>query len=397
MRRELPPLWRLALLAMAGLFLWGSYSTEIADTDFWWHLRTGQYVFETRSLPVPDPFSYTTALGAPAYEGEEQVRNFNLTHEWLSQAFWFALYKLGGFPLLVLWKGAVLAALCAIAGYLAAWRSGNFFVGLVAALVGMPVVKLFAADRPALLTFLFVAVFVLLLEKYAAGRQGHWIWLLVPLQWVWANSHGGFFFGWIVLGAYVVGSWQGPPQARRILWMVAAACLLVSALNPNGFRVLEVLVNYRRSYLTATLIEWKSPPLWGPPYTFNVLLYLAAAVLLLNIRKLRIPDALLLIAFGSAALLAFRNVIFVAFLAPILIAAYGWPWLAARLPRISSLAAATGFTAALGALLISACWQAQIFQLHAAEWKFPVQAAEFLKSNAVTARACSTPTSTADI
>ena len=204
----------------------------------------------------------------------------------------------------------------------------------------MPVVLLFAADRPPLLTFLLVAVFVLTLEKYFAGEMDGWIWLLVPLQGLWANLHGGFFLGWVVLGAYVAGSWHLPPRRRRTLWLAAGASLLVSGVNPNGWGVFEVLLNYRRSYLTSTLIEWKRPPLWGPPYTFDILLYLAAAALLLNARKVRIPDALLLLAFGSAALMAFRNVILVAFLAPVLLAAYGWPLVAVRLPRLpSSLAA----------------------------------------------------------
>jgi len=371
---------------LAGVSLWGSYSSEIADTDFWWHLRTGQYIVESRSLPVPDPFSYTTGLGEPAYEGEEQVRHFNLTHEWLAQALWFVLYQVGGFPLLVLWKGALLAALCAIAGYLAAWRSGNLYVGLAAAFVGMPVVKLFAADRPPLLTFLLVAVFVLLLEKYYAGAMDRWIWLLVPLQWLWANLHGGFFLGWVVLGAYVAGSWHLPAQRRKTLWISAGACLLASAVNPNGWRVFEVLMNYRQSYLTGTLIEWKRPPLWGPPYTFNILLYLSAAALLLNAKKVRLQDALLLLAFGAGALLAFRNVIFIAFLAPVLLAAYGWPIVAPRLPRASSSWLAAAAAVALAASLVAGFWQGKLFQLRAAEWRFPRQAAEFLQKNQIEAR-----------
>jgi hypothetical protein len=384
-----PPLprdWRLGLLILAGILLWGSYSSEIADTDFWWHLKTGQYILETRSLPAPDPFSYTTSLGSPAYEGEEQVRHFNLTHEWLAQTLWYVLYLLGGFPLLVLWKGALLAALCAIAGYLAAWRSGNFYVGLAAAFVGMPVVKLFAADRPPLLTFLLVGVFVLLLEKYYAGEAGRWIWLLAPLQWFWANLHGGFFLGWVVLGAYLAGSWKLPSERRRTLWIAAGAGVLASAVNPNGWAVFEVLRDYRQSYLTRTLIEWKRPPLWGPPYTFNVLLYLSAAALLLNAKRVRLADALLLLAFGAAGLLAFRNVIFVAFLAPVLLAAYGWPMAARYMPRMPASLLAAATAVALLAGLIGGFWQGELFQLRAAEWRFPEQASEFLKKHQIKAR-----------
>ncbi|MEX2299580.1 MAG: hypothetical protein WD733_01515 [Bryobacterales bacterium] len=388
----LPRPWRVGLLILAGALLWGSYATEIADTDFWWHLKTGQYIFETRSLPAPDPFSYTTDLGAPSYEGEQQVRQFNLTHEWLAQLLLFVVYEAGGFPLLALWKGLLLSAFCAIAGYLAAWRSGNFFVGLAAAFAGMPVVKLFAADRPPLLTFLLVAVFVLILEKYFAGEWDRWVWLLIPLQWAWANLHGGFFLGWVVLGAYVAGSWNLPAERRKRLWIAAGASLAASAVNPNALNVFEVLTNYRASYLTATLIEWKRPPLWGPPYTFNVLLYLAAAVLLLNVKKVRIPDALLFLAFSAAALMAFRNVIFMAFLAPVLLASYGWPMISPRLAAAPQRMIATANHAStvagvtLAAALAFGFFGGSLFQLRAAEWRFPQQAAGFLRGNGLEAR-----------
>ena len=140
-----------ALLAvLAALFLCGIFSTEAADTDFWWHLKTGEYIVEHGKLPVPDPFSYTSGYGEPAYPGEETVRYFNLTHEWLAQVLWWLLYQLGGFPAVVLWKGFLLGVVCSAAGCLAARRAKNFYLGMIAALAPVPVLTFFAADRPAL-------------------------------------------------------------------------------------------------------------------------------------------------------------------------------------------------------------------------------------------------------
>jgi MFS family permease len=363
--------------------LWGSYSTEIADTDFWWHLRTGQYIVETQSLPWPDPFSYTSSRGEPSYPGEEQVRYFNLTHEWLAQALWFLVYRLGGFPFLVLWKGALLAGMCSIAGFLAGRLSGNFSIGLLAALAGMPLVKLFAADRPALLSFFLVSLFVLVLDEYREGRAKRALWALVALQWFWANAHGGFFLGWVVWGAYAAGAWRWPPERHKPLWLAAAAAVLVSGLNPNGFGVFQVLANYRQSFLTGMLIEWQRPPLWGPPYLFQALLYLSAAVVGMRFKKVELPHALLLAAFGAASLLAFRNVILIAFLGPVLLAAYGWPALAARLPGRFLILLQRGTAGAIALLLAIGAAQGRLFQLRAAEWKFPTQAAEFIHQNRI--------------
>ena len=82
---------RLLLAAATAAFLLGLFSPEIYDTDFWWHLRTGQYIVETRSLPSPDPFAWTTAAARDIYPGESRTREFNLTHEWLAQASYVVL------------------------------------------------------------------------------------------------------------------------------------------------------------------------------------------------------------------------------------------------------------------------------------------------------------------
>ena len=86
------------LVVLAGVLCLGMFSPEIRDSDFWWHLRTGQYIVETRWLPVPDPFAYTTAAAPLAYPGEDAVRHFNLTHEWLAQAILYCIYATAGAP-----------------------------------------------------------------------------------------------------------------------------------------------------------------------------------------------------------------------------------------------------------------------------------------------------------
>jgi hypothetical protein len=192
------------------------FSTEIADTDFWWHLKTGQFMVERHSLPFPDPFAYRTSVAA-AYPGEEQVRHFNLTHEWLSQVLMYGTYAVAGFRGIVLARAVLLAALCGLAGFLAARLSSNFYAGIAAACAAASVLTAFAADRPGVVSFLGVAVFVCLLEL----RRG-W-WALPPLALLWSNCHGGFPLGWVVLLAYCAGTlplrpgatWA--PDSRRLL------------------------------------------------------------------------------------------------------------------------------------------------------------------------------------
>ena len=369
------PAWLPVLsIALAGLVLLGLFSTEIADTDFWWHLKTGQYIVQKHALPVPDPFSYTTALNPPANAAESGVQHFNLTHEWLAQALMYLIYSIGGPPAIVLARALLLTAFCGLAGLLAARRTANVYFGIGAALVAATLAASFTADRPALVTFFMAALFVHLLDS------GRFLWALPALALFWANCHGGFFVAWLIVLAYCVasllpGSKSAVRKNARGLWLIAACTIAASGLNPNGFGVLATLMRYRQSAMQANLVEWHRPYFWGPPYAFDVLFYSAAAVLIYSWRKVRWVDWALFAGFGAMAWVAFRNTPFIAFLAPVLIASY-FPF-RLRLPR----AAGWFVPPVLAGVLIFGMASGPFFELRAATYKFPVGASDFLSKN----------------
>ena len=368
----------LLLAVLSAVLCLGLLSPEIRDSDFWWHLRTGQYIVETRSLPVPDPFAYTTAAAPLAYPGEAAVRRFNLTHEWLAQALFYAAYRAAGFSGVVVLRALLLAAFCGLAGLVAWRRSGvldrGWMAGLIAAAIAVP----FALDRPQLFTYLFLALTAVILES---RRR---LWLLPPLFLIWANCHGGFFLGWVVLAAYcaealVARLRNRSPAEARALWMWSAAAVLASGINPNGFRALHVLLLYRSSAMQSYLLEWARPSLWPPPL-FALLLLAAAGTMVWARRTVRIGDWLLLAAFAAAAFSAERNTIFIGFFAPVFLASY--------LPWKRALPAAAGWVAA-AALAAGIVWgtaAGDFFELRAAEWRYPTGAAEFLSSHHVADR-----------
>jgi hypothetical protein len=377
------PWLQRTVLALSALCLLGLFSTEVQDTDFWWHLKTGQYIVQRHALPVPDPFAYTTAMNPPSYPGEEQVRHFNLTHEWLTQILMYGVYAIGGLPLVTLVRATLLAAICGLVGLLAARRSEQFYAGIAAAFATASLATWYTHDRPAIVTFLFVGGFIVLLELRRA------LWVIPALALIWANCHGGFFLGWVVLLVYCAETlppwtrwnfprWRAmPPPDRRRLWLVTACAIAASGINPNGFGVVSTLVRYRDSNLTANLVEWHRPYLWGSPYAFDVLLYAAALVLILSWRKVLLTDWLLFAAFAGAALMAVRNILLVGLLAPVLIAAY-FPF-RFRLPR----AAAWAVPPLLAAGLAIGFSRGSFFQLRPSLWRFPVGAADYLLANHV--------------
>jgi hypothetical protein len=365
---------RPLLLCVSFAALIGLFSREISDPDFWWHLRSGQYLWETRSLADPDPFAYTTAGAAEAYPGEQITRRFNLTHEWLAELALYAVWRAAGWPGVVLGRAALLAAFCAVAGFVAWRRTRGFYRALAVVLAAASVAHSFVADRPYLVTFVFTALVIAILDS---GKPDL-LWLLPPILLVWANCHGGFLLGWFVMAAFSADALLRRKPAWR-LWTFSLAAIVMSGLNPNGFQAAQVLLKYRESFLTSTLAEWRPLPMW-PPTPYNVLLALAAVVLLRARRRVRLVDGLLFAAFAAAALAAGRNTFLIGLLAPILIATY--------LPKGRPLAAWTEFAAAVlvaaGAAVIVTGGNA--FQWRAAEWAFPAGAAEFLRTRHITGR-----------
>jgi hypothetical protein len=365
---------RILPLAAVAIFLLGLFSPEIYDTDFWWHLRTGQYIVETRSLPSPDPFAWTTATARDTYAGESRTRRFNLTHEWLAQSVLYSVWRAAGFAGVVAMRAVSMTLVCGLVG-LVAWRRSNFSSAIAAALPAGAVLATLALDRPYQVTFLFLAATLAILEY----RRG--LWLLPPMFLIWANCHGGFFLGWVALGAHCAESILRRKRDAH-LWAVSAASIAISAINPNGLAIFRTLLDYRSSFMQSKLLEWTPPRLW-PLSWFSALLFVAAIALALEWRKVRPADWLIFLAFAAASLTAQRNLFLTALVAPPLIATY--------LPipdRIRKVRRAMPAAAALIAALVVATTAARgaFFQFRVAEWKWPSGAAAFLAQHHVTGR-----------
>src|SRR5213083_1294210 len=69
--------------------LWKSFIFPLPVVDFWWHLKMGEVIATTRSIPRIDLFSFSAA-GRPF-----------VLQNWLGEFLFYGTYVAGGFPLLV--------------------------------------------------------------------------------------------------------------------------------------------------------------------------------------------------------------------------------------------------------------------------------------------------------
>ncbi|MEO8372253.1 MAG: hypothetical protein ABI806_23910, partial [Candidatus Solibacter sp.] len=374
------PGWiRPLLLALTAVLMLTWFSGEVGDTDIWLHLMTGKHTLETSALTVPDPFCYTSNLTSAAYPGETKTRYFNLTHEWLAQIIMYAIHSATGFPGLVLLRAVLLIAFCGLVGLMVWWRTAGFYRSLLAALAAGLVTINFQQSRPFLVTFVLLAVTMAIMERR------RWMWALVPIFIFWANCHGGYFMGWVMMGAYCGEALirrlrKQPVEGERQLWLATMVTFLASAINPNGFRVIEIMLYYRGSSIQSSNLEWQYPAFWEPS-GYSLVLFGSLVAMALSWRRTRPVDWILYFVFAAASLLAVRNTILMGLVGAVLLGAYLPDW-----KRALPAAAEFAMAGLLAVGIVLAVRGGSAFQLRAAEWLLPVRAADFLKQHNVTGR-----------
>jgi hypothetical protein len=368
----------IILLILAVVFVFGIFSGPISSADFWWHLKSGQYIYETRALPSTDPFSYTTDWDAP---DQQTLRNqhFTLKQSWLAQIFMYGIYRLFSFEGIIYLR-AVLLTLLIMLLYRSIRKEG---IGLHASLLlVLPAVIIFAGftpERPQLFSFLFFGLIVYLLEGFRKTETGDssrfvetkklethgdsiatyrdlssqshshkksqrvsGLFYLIPLPIIlllWSNIHGGFFLGIILLSSYFFAELikytakrfgpSLPLKSLKALGIITLISSLCSLINPNGYNVFIVLLERRHGlyrYLiseTISTIEHVRLGLFGPELLmFFLLLFLCLVFFLIHIRRMDLTDALTIILFTGLSLYLFRLIPFFTPLAVLFIARY---------------------------------------------------------------------------
>ena len=349
------------------------------DPDLWWHLKAGQQIIDTRSIPHTDDFSFTK-------QGSEWV-----AHEWLSEVIMEGIYRLSGLVGLV----TIFSLIVVIALWLTYRRcDGKPYAAGIAILLAAAASSPLFGIRPQMLTLLLASIYIVLLEQFDPKEQTRRLWWLVPLMLLWANLHAGFALGLALIGLYIVravvdGEWN----CVRPLLIVLVVCTAVVPLNPNGFRMFSYPYETLTSTSMAAFIqEWHSPD-------FHQITYLPLAVLLLSTfaamalspARARPGEIFLVLITALGALRSARHIpIFSLFAAPVLAKHLwaiakerGWDKLltgAETRPTGIKLLINVVLLLAPLALGVSRIWH---FAVHAREYEAirnPVAAVEFLES-----------------
>jgi hypothetical protein len=374
-----------AFLTAVGL----SALRPIDDADFWWLLRAGRYMVETRSFLTTDPFS-ATAQGAEW-----------MNHAWGFELLVYGIYAFAGTTGVILLQGLAAAATCAVL-YRLLRREGvgrGWSIALLS--LGTLAMHGFWSPRPQLVTYLLLALFVAVLADYQAGRP-HRLWWLPVLTELWANLHAGFLSGPLLVAlcaAAELGGWllgddtgrAGGLARARTLALWSALSVLASLANPFHYHAILFPFQVMGEQLSqAWIIEWASPPFSHPQVlVLELLLGLLLVLALGTPRPIPWRDLFVLMPLVHLGLQATRNTPLLVIVAtPILGRAVAW-CAGAHWVRLGGLGRRTVAAGAAG-LVLSACSMVAGSRQPAQVWSafrptfgvaatLPTGAAEFLR------------------
>ena len=377
---------------------------RIEDFDTWYHLAAGLLMLATWRWPAVNTFSST----APDYPWVDL--------HWIFQLLLYGAWSLAG-PTGVILLAATLIAATSLVLYGVARPFVPPALAAFLTAVALAISSARFVPRPELLSFLYFAVYLAILERYPRDRGA--IWWLVPLQVVWVNTQGIFAVGLALIGCWWLGATlaflplpRGWKEANalsfedwRRLTVVLVLATLGCFLNPWGtegaFFPFQLLPRVTGNSLFSNRIGEFRPPLqsgYAPPlmYTWVALLVVCGLTFLLNARRWRLGFLFAALAFGFLSTQSLRNVAFFGWVAVPAIAVNLGPLLARR-RWPDRLGAALASTALAGiVLLIGAVVTNQLsyvleiqreFGLGVSPARFPEAAVDFIERTGITGRA----------
>ncbi|OGF64517.1 MAG: hypothetical protein A2Y62_06695 [Candidatus Fischerbacteria bacterium RBG_13_37_8] len=198
---------------------------QIYDYDFWWHLKTGEHICKTLSVPHRDFFSLAT-------EGKEWINP-----HWLSQVLFYAVFLISGFSGIQILVAFIIAWIIYIIFKTEKKRTNAYFVLPLLYLAIYSSKDRFTA-RPDIFTLFFSVLFFYILHRFTFHDEKK-IFLLPFLQILWVNMHGSFILGSLIIFSFFMGTLAE--------WILARFTKIQKAESENDLLSKTIRINTLKS------------------------------------------------------------------------------------------------------------------------------------------------------
>ncbi len=266
-RRLLPTDRWVRLLIVPVLVFIALMSDRGYLADFWHHLARGRAMVSEGRIVDRDLFTFTVA--------DREFQDVN----WLTQVVYFRLYKLGGLDLVRCVNALTLAVTLAWLVILCRRLSGSLAVASAVGIATFFGLWQILTIRPQTFSLLLFVVTLDVLER--SRRQPRLLVIPPVLVGLWANLHGAFPAGIMLIGCFfLAAAWngvrgvedkegsaegEGAPLCtlRSPRWLHFGLCvvaaLVATLANPYGWKI------YQYVGLTSNMAAARRIDEWVPP------------------------------------------------------------------------------------------------------------------------------------
>ncbi len=260
---------RLWVFLAVALPVLASVIANLSSVDLTYHLRAGDEILSSGAIPRVDTWTYTAA-GVPWVD-----------QQWGAQVVLEAAYRFAGWTGLVLLRGLLVGIIFGSVFAIARWRGLSERTSALLTLAAFAVSAVALAMRPQLIGMaIFAVVLLLVVDRRAHPRR---LWLVPVIVAIWANMHGSFFLGPVLLGlAWLEDVHDHDPGARRVL-ALAAISAAAACINPFGPAVWGYAIGLSTNPLvTQRISEWAPTTLRTIP---GILFFASAAAIVVLIAR----------------------------------------------------------------------------------------------------------------
>lgn len=260
---------KYAVFALLGAFLvlvfFASSYKISGDDDIFWHLATGRYIVENKSVPSSDVFGHITS-------GSEWI-----PFEWGWDILTYTLYNMGGYNAILAFRSLAFCFVFFTLFMLLRKFKVNTFLSVLLLFVLLVSIMDRVSPRPHIITYIFfvILLYILLTYKYIEREKYSKRLYFIPVIFLlWANSHMGVLAGGLILFIFTItetiiyfkprsySTAEIKPLSRdelKKLWIISAVSGLMLLVNPHGFHTFVYAYSHTKMKLLETVNEWQNP------------------------------------------------------------------------------------------------------------------------------------------
>lgn len=253
-------------------------------SDFFWHLKIGEYISIHKEIPFTDIFSWYGEKNHLAW----------ISHEWLFEVIIYQFFHFGKEIGVFLYVLLMLVSISIIL-----WKQNEkIFIKhptktIVWAILGMLIFANKTLPRPHLISYLLFALTIYFAYDTFQNENSKKIYLSPFISLLWANFHGGssnlsyIVYGLFLLLSILIKKYRNIKkiQQRKYLYAFLTSILCIN-INPHGIKMLIYpYLNMTYQGMIKCIEEWQHLALNSIDGIFYFSFILGVLILLFSSRK----------------------------------------------------------------------------------------------------------------